>query len=157
MNDEITAYIKANRGTYTREAIKAQLIAAGNDPLAIDQALETAWSDSPRPSPKAGAAAGRVQTAWAILLYLAGFSMPVWLFLWTLFDRSSPRAWPIASFVFLVAYAIVGYLVVRWVAEWDPPSGFGAWERAIVGLPVLFALLVGVGFFTTCLAAYRLG
>jgi hypothetical protein len=97
--------------------------------------------------------AERMQNGWAILLYLAGFSLPIWLFLWTLSDRSLSVAQPIAVCVFIVVYAIVGFLVVRWVTRWGPPSGFLDWERTIVGLPLVFALLLGVGFFTTCLAA----
>jgi hypothetical protein len=157
MDPKICDYIREHRATNTREAIRAQLIAAGHDPSAIDTALNETWSESQSPPTEAGRAAGRVQNGWAIFLYLAGFSIPIWLFLWTLFDRSLSVAQPIAFFVFLVVYAIVGFLVVRWVAKWGPPSGFLDWERAIVGLPLLFALLLGVGFFTTCIAAYRLG
>lgn len=157
MDPRIDEYIRQNRDRYTREAIRDQLIAAGHDPAAIDKALDEAWSESPNPLTAVRRTAERMQNGWAIFLYLAGFSIPIWLFLWTLSDRSLSVAQPIAFFVFLVGYAIVGYLVVRRVTKWGPPSGFLDWERAIVGLPLVFALLLGVGFFTTCLAAYRLG
>ncbi|HEV8252676.1 MAG TPA: hypothetical protein VGQ66_04770 [Candidatus Limnocylindria bacterium] len=155
MDPKIRDYIQDHRERYTREAIRSQLIAAGHDPAAIDQALDKAWSEPARIRADGGGAAGQVQTGWAILLYLAGFSVPIWFLVSSMTSRSLSPAWTIGGVVFLVLYAVIGLLVVRWVARWDPPSGFLAWERAIVGLPVLFALLVGVGFFTTCLAAYR--
>lgn len=40
MDQQINDYIKANRDKYTREAIRDQLIAAGHDPAAIDEALQ---------------------------------------------------------------------------------------------------------------------
>jgi hypothetical protein len=152
--DPIRAYITEHRARYTREAIRAQLIAAGHDPSAIDRALEEAWSRSPSGPTQAGKGAERVQLGWAVLLYLAGFYVPIWMLVATATSTSSSVAWLIA---FVVGYAVVGLLVVGWVARWGPPFGFLAWERTIVGLPLLFALLVGVGFFTTCLGAYRSG
>lgn len=40
MDQRIADYISANRGKYTREAIRQQLAAAGHDPAAIDAAWE---------------------------------------------------------------------------------------------------------------------
>jgi len=42
MDPKIEAYIRENRAKYTPEAIRGQLIAAGHDPVAIDEALHKA-------------------------------------------------------------------------------------------------------------------
>lgn len=152
MDPSIEEYIRQNRHRYTREAIREQLIAAGHDPSAIDQALRAESASRPADASRAGE---QLQTGWAILLYLAGFSIPVWLFLSALLDGSFAPSWPILMFVFIVLYAVVGFFVVRSVTRWGPPSNVIDWIRFMVALPFLFAVLLGVGFFTTCLAAYR--
>jgi hypothetical protein len=155
MDDPIREYILANRDKYTREAIRAQLMKAGHDTQAIDRALQEAWPESPAAPSAARTTAEQLQIGWAILVYLVGFAASAVLAVWVI-GGSSGGSWTALMLVFLVLYAIVGFLVVRWVTRWGPPSDFLAWERTIVGLPVLFAILLGVGFFTTCLAAYSL-
>lgn len=155
MGDPIRDYILANRDRYTREAIRGQLIQAGHDGWAIDRALQEAWPESPSAPNQSRTTAEQVQIGWAILLYLVGLAASIWLVVWVL-GGSSGASWTVLMFVFLVLYAVIGLLIVRWVTRWGPPSDFASWERTIVGLPLLFAILLAVGFFTTCVAAYRL-
>lgn len=155
MGDPIRDYILANRDRYTREAIRGQLLQAGHDARAIDRALQEAWPESSSAPTEARTTAERVQIGWAILVYLLGFAASIWLVVWVV-SGSSGASWTVFMLVFLVLYAVVGFLMVRWVTRWGPPSDFDSWNRTIVGLPLLFGILLGVGFFTTCLAAYRL-
>jgi hypothetical protein len=153
--DPIRDYIQANRDRYTRDAIRGKLIQAGHDTRAIERALQEVWPESPSGPSGARNTAEQVQIGWAILVYLVGFAASIWLVVWVV-SGSSGAAWTAFMVVFLVLYVVVGFLMVRWVTRWGPPSDFLAWERTIVGLPLLFAILLGVGFFTTCVAAYRL-
>jgi hypothetical protein len=155
MGDPIRDYILANRDRYAREALRRQLIQAGHDGPAIDRALQEAWPESSSAPNESRTTSERVQIGWAIVLYLVGFAASIWLVVWVL-SGSSGASWTVLMFIFLALYAIVGLLIVRWVTRWDPPSDFASWERTIVGLPLLFAILLSVGFFTTCVAAYRL-
>lgn len=155
MGDPIRDYILANRDRYTRDAIRGQLIQAGHDARAIDRALQETWPEPSSAPSGARTTAEKVQIGWAILLYLVGLATSTWLVVWIV-SGSSGASYTAFMLAFLALYAVVGLLLVRWVTRWGPPSDFDAWDRTIVGLPLLFALLVGVGFFTTCLAAYRM-
>lgn len=55
----IDDYIRANRGSYTDEAIRDNLVAAGHDPLAVEAAIRrigsgTAWNPAPQPASPGG-------------------------------------------------------------------------------------------------------
>ena len=64
MDSEIDGYIRQNRSRYTREAIRAQLIAAGHDPTAIDEAWERLGA------PSGAATSPGWRPGWPVLLLL---------------------------------------------------------------------------------------
>ena len=54
MDPRIEEYIRKNRGIYTRDALRQQLIAAGHDPGAVDAALDRMGAGSPAASRPTG-------------------------------------------------------------------------------------------------------
>lgn len=153
MDDRIDTYIRENRARYTRAAIRQQLVAAGHDPTAIDQALANIRPESAGSQSRVRTTSERLQSGWAIFLYLLGFSAPIGLAVWTFLYGTVLLVWLL---LFLIFYAVAGYFLVRWVTRSVAPAGPIDLIRFFIALPFLFALLLGVGFFATCIAAYRL-
>src|SRR5918995_3973573 len=72
MDQRIADFISANRGKYTREAIRQQLIDAGYSPEAID----ATWAVLDTPDPDEAAVAG--EGFWGrFFLYLVGLNVAV--------------------------------------------------------------------------------
>ena len=135
----MTDYIRANRDRYSREAIRAQLIAAGHDSAAIDAAWEkvTGTGRSEVPTPRG---AGGFVSGLALVLYLLGF-LGVLPLAGTAPYRTTG---PLALLVGLVIYAVAGYValrVVRRTAAHLRPGFLGALV-ALLGLPIASAALV---------------
>jgi hypothetical protein len=136
---KITDYIRANRDRYTREAIRAQLIAAGHDSAAID----AAWDEvgrSAKPDAPAPGGTGRFVAGLALVLYALGF-----LGVLPLAGAAPYRTTgPLALLVGLVIYAVAGYLAlraVRWAAAHLHPGFLGALV-ALLALPIAFTAVV---------------
>jgi hypothetical protein len=144
VDQSVADYIRANRDTYTREAIRDQLLAAGHALDAIDEAWRALEAEPLAEVP--GTTARKVRTGWAIVLYAAGLLSLLVAAVSALVQPNSSRVFFI---LFLVLYAVAGYFVVRWIARWRPLTGFGQLLVAIVVLPVMFFLVV----FGSCLAA----
>jgi hypothetical protein len=139
MAGKITDYIRANRDRYSREAIRAQLIAAGHD----SPAIEAAWDDVTRttkPDPPAPRGTRRFVTGLALLLYLLGF-----LGVAPLAGVAPYRTTgPLALLVGLVIYGIAGYLalrLIRWAAAHLDPGFLGALV-SLLALPIAFGAVV---------------
>jgi hypothetical protein len=145
----IDDYIRANRGTYNDEAIRDTLIAAGNDPSAIEAAFrrlgfEPAWNPIPDPGP----ATGLVTEAWILLTIgglvgLAGFSMAA--------SFGSGGSFPI----FLAAYLTIGLsivLLLRWAVPKFGIKGIWAGVLGVAMIPIFGAVMFG-----TCVAAFAAG
>jgi hypothetical protein len=144
VNDPIRSYIRANREKYTEEAIRDQLLAAGHDRAAIDEA----WGLEVDPAGKVpGATARKVRTGWAIVIYVYGVLALLYSAV-TGFTQvgSSGR---IFVLLFLVIFAVAGYFAVRWIARWRPLTGFGQLLVAIFVVPLIFGLVA----FGSCVVA----
>jgi len=142
----IEHYIRANRGTYTDQAIRESLISVGHDPAAIDEAFGRLGSGvSPEVDTRPKPATGLVRFAWSLfviggLIGLAGFGIGG-----SLFTGGS-------VLIFLLAFGGVGLtliLLLRWAVPRFGISGGGAWLIGLALLPAFFALLYG-----SCAAAF---
>ncbi|HTI29585.1 MAG TPA: hypothetical protein VL687_04435 [Methylomirabilota bacterium] len=145
-SSDIDAYIRANRGTYTDEAMRDALIAVGHDASAIEAAFgrlgfQPGWNPIPDPGP----ATGLVAEAW-ILFIVGGLTALTGFLAASGFNSSGSLP------LFLVAYLGIGLaivLLVRWAV---PKLGIrGAWA-AVIGValvPIFGTLMVG-----TCAAAF---
>jgi hypothetical protein len=142
----IQDYIKANRGTYTDEAIRDTLMGVGHDPADIEAAFrrlgfEPKWNPIPDPGP----ATGLIAEAW-ILFIVGGLAALAGFLAATSFNSSGSLP------LFLVAYLGIGLgivLVMRWAV---PRLGIrGVWA-AVIGValvPIFGALMLGA-----CAAAF---
>lgn len=137
----IEDYIKANRGTYTDQAIREQLIAAGHDPAAVDARL--AASPSTR-TKSAGRTRGRIYV-WSVfwigavvILLLVGVLLSV--------SYNSTVAMRVSLFglAWLGGYLVLGYFVVRWVSRRAMPSSAIGWVGIVLLAPIaLFVVAYG--------------
>jgi len=153
MRSEIEAYIREHGSTYTTDALRNQLIAAGHDPSVVDAALREAEAAAP-PATQRGS--GAAEVAW--ILYIGGgvVGAASALLLASLSATiGSGRAnIPLFFVVYAIAYLGLGYLVVRLVdatASAFRIHGLGAVLLGI-GLVPVFGLLM----FGTCVAASNL-
>jgi hypothetical protein len=149
MDDEIAAYIKANRGTYTDQAIRETLISVGHEPGAIDEAFRQLGLVAP---PDADAApsgpSGVVELAWIAFIIggvtgLAGFAMAS--------SFGSGGSLPI----FLGLYVGIGLIIIfllRWAVPKFGLRGIWAVLLGLVLVPVFGGLMLG-----TCIAAFSIG
>lgn len=146
---EIDDYIRANRGTYTDEAIRETLVSAGHDRLAVEAAFRRVgfgpdWNPAAEP-PGAG---GLMAEAWSLfivcgLLGLGGFAMAS--------SFSSTGSFPF----YLVAYSGIGLVIVLLVRWAVPKFGIrGVWA---VVLGVALMPIFGALMFGTCVAAFGIG
>jgi hypothetical protein len=150
----IDDYIKANRGTYTDEAIRQNLLAAGHDSAAIDEAFGrlgpvdgSTTTQAARPSNETS---GLVVFAW-ILFMLGGILGLVGIGMAASFGSGGSWALPL----FLIAYIGIGFgiiLLLRWAV---PRFGIrGVWG-GVLGL--LLVPFFGALMFGTCAAAFTIG
>ena len=70
MDPKVGDYIREHRGTYTREAVRSQLIAAGHDPAEVDEAFAEAELAATDDLPGAVAKPTPHYWRWAILIQL---------------------------------------------------------------------------------------
>jgi hypothetical protein len=134
----ILDYIQANRGTYTDQAIRENLVAAGHEPAAIDAAFAHLGVAAPAGQPPMPAT-GLVTFAWILfviagLIGLAGFGF------------NGPDISVGSAPIFVLAFGGVGLaliLLLRWAIPRFGISGGGAWLIGLGLLPAFFALLYG--------------
>jgi hypothetical protein len=134
VDQSIADYIRANRDKYTREAIRDQLIAAGHDHGAIDEAWHAVEAEA---TGAQGPPASRVGiVAYVVIWYLFG----------GLFTLAGATGSGLGWFppVYLVVGGVVAYLVTR-----IPVRGMG-WLLAVPLVPIAFFLV----WYGTCVAAY---
>jgi hypothetical protein len=145
MDPKIREYIDANHDRYTPEAIRANLIAAGHDPAAIDEEFAAIAAER---EARSGPGDGLLVEAWILFIVggvtgLAGFAMASSL--------GSGGSFPI----FVVAYLVIGLgiiLLLRWAVPRLRITGIWA---GVVGLALV--PIFGVLMFETCAAAFALG
>ena len=136
MDQGIADYIRTNRDKYTKGAIRDQLLAAGHDQAAIDEAWQAVETDPPG-NPPEPSRAGIV--IYVLVWYVLGalITLPIAL--------GSGLVWFIV--LYLVVGGVVAYLVTR-----IQVAGAG-WLLAVPLVPIAFALIA----FGTCVAAYSIG
>jgi hypothetical protein len=140
----IDDYIKANRGTYTDQAIRDNLVAAGHQPAAIDQAFERLGVEASAGQPRKPAT-GLVTFAW-ILFVLGG--------LFGLFGFGAGGSYTAGASIpiYVLIFAGVGLLLIfllRWAVPRFGISGIGAGLIGLALVPIFGALLIG-----SCAAAF---
>ena len=138
MDSGIDDYIKRNRGTYTDQAIRDNLEAAGHEPAAIDQAFARVGVAAPAAQPRKPAT-GMVTFASVLLVigglfglggfaaggsYVAGASIPLYLLVFG-------------------GIGIVLIFILRWAVRRFGISGGGAFLIGLALVPIYGALLIG--------------
>lgn len=141
MDQRIADFISANRGKYTREAIRQQLIDAGHSPEAID----AIWAILDTPDPDEAAVAG--EGFWSrFFLFLVGLNVAVFLLvaLSTGMLAAAAQGGIALAGVFAVALGI-GALITWGIVAAVGPEKLGRTSAIVIGglVPILFALLIG--------------
>lgn len=141
MDQRIADFISANRGKYTREAIRQQLIDAGYSPEAID----ATWAILDTPDPDEAAVAG--EGFWSrFFLFLVGLNVAVFLLvaLSTGMLGAAAQGGIALAGVFAVALGI-GALISWGIVAAVGPEKLGRTSAMVIGglVPILFALLIG--------------
>jgi hypothetical protein len=150
----IDDYIKAYRGTYTDEAMRENLLAAGHELAAIDEAFMRAGpldgSTTTQAARASSETSGLVVFAW-ILFVLGGILGLVGIGMAASFGSGGSLPLPL----FLIAYVGIGFgiiLLLRWAV-----ARFGI--RGVWGgvLGLLLVPFFGALMFGTCAAAFTIG
>jgi len=134
MDPRIADFIRDNRRRYTREAIRQQLIEAGQDPAEID----ATWAALDAPDPDATAGEG----FWGRFgLFLVGLNVAVFLLVFLATSM-------VNSFVLAVVLAValsIGALMAWGLVAATGPAQMGRTTAMVIGgvIPLVFALLVG--------------
>jgi hypothetical protein len=160
VNDEILAYLRQNRGRYTREALTQTLVEAGHELAAVEAAWQqleaVAWPPPPA-NERAPAAAGRGTTIAVVLLALlviAVYGFVGYLgFVGILLVSTYPHRPGIE--VILAAYIVamlIGAIISLAKLARAPSTGRPA--AAIAGaMAISFVIIVGLSGL--CLASIR--
>lgn len=153
----VLAYIEANRGRYTREALTRMLVAAGNDPAEIERAWAVAeakgppgdagtapaspWAAAPIPPVKTGLERGVARSPLFWLVFggylVALYGGPILLTIVAPTASTVQFVW----FVAMVVGGLVGWAVWR---EKRPEIGMGLGWGLLVGVLVPFVALVAL-------------
>jgi hypothetical protein len=137
--DTIHDYIRDNRGRYTREAIRQQLLAAGHDAAAIDAAW--AMVDAPDPDATVG------ERFWGrFWLYLIGANLVALLIVGLLSGLLGSLSGSGAVLLGVLAIALaIGALISWGIVATTQPTHLGRGTAMTIGafVPLLFAFLIG--------------
>ncbi len=141
MDQRIADFISANRGKYTRDAIRQQLIDAGYSPEAID----ATWVILDTPDPDEAGVAG--EGFWGrFFQFLIGLNVAVFLLvaLTTGMLAAAAQGGFALAGVFAVALGI-GALISWGIVAAVGPEKLGRTSALVIGgiVPILFALLIG--------------
>lgn len=150
---EVLDYIRANRGTYTREAIDRELLASGHAAEAIDAAWRT-LPDEDKPPPLPARRVVAAAQFWVLLVVVACVALTVLPLLSLFAVNGIASAWfaagtardPGGVGLLLIALApvVLGYLAIGfggwWLRRRDQAAALGVFG----GLTVAFVLSVVV-------------
>jgi hypothetical protein len=141
MDPRIEEYIRVNRGSYTREAIRQQLIDAGYEPADID----ATWEMLHAPDPDEAGVAG--ERFWGrFFLFLIGLNVAVFLLvtLSTGMLGGIGQGYGVLAIVLAVVLAI-GALIAWGIVAVVGPEKLSRTTAMVVGasIPIVFALLIG--------------
>src|SRR5688500_1867593 len=134
MDPRIADFIRANRETYTRQAMREQLINAGHDPAAID----ATWAALEAPDPDAVVGEGFWGRFW---LFLIGLNVAVFLLVFLLTGMVNSVVLAVVLGIALSIGALIAWAIV--VAT--GPAKMGRTTAMAIGgvIPLIFALLIG--------------
>src|SRR5688500_1288927 len=138
MDPRIADFIRANRETYTRQAMREQLINAGHDPAAIDATL--AAREAPDPDAVVG------ERFWGrFWLFLIGLNVAVFLLVFLLTGMVHSVVLAVVLGIALTIGALIAWAIV--VAT--GPTKMGRTTAMAIGgvIPIIFALLIGGGCY----------
>jgi len=138
MDPKIRDYIQANHDRYAPEAIRAQLIAAGHDPAAIDVALAAFASERATPADQRPARAYVWFVFWIVAVGILGLIALLYSV-----NRNPDKVPDIAIFGagLFGGYLVLGYLIARWLSRRMVPSRAIGWVGAILLAPIVFFLI----------------
>lgn len=145
MDQRIADFISANRGKYTREAIRQQLIDAGYSPERID----ATWAILDTPDPDEAAVAG--EGFWSrFFLFLIGLNVAV--FLLVALSTGMLAAGQGGGFALAGVLGVtlgIGALISWGIVAAVGPEKLGRTSATVIGglVPILFALLIGGSCF----------
>jgi hypothetical protein len=131
MDPKIADFIRANRGQYTREAIRQRLIEAGHKAEEVDWTWEHLVQTEPLVAPSPSGFRWYVWGLYALIcvgIVLTTIASPGML---------------VFGVAWLIAFAAIAYLPARWFAR-QHPIGALNWVGLLIAVPIIF-LLVGVG------------
>ena len=141
MDPRIEEYIRANRRTYTREAIRQQLIDAGHDPAAID----ATWEMLHAPDPDEAGVAG--EGFWSRFFpFLIGLNVAVLLLVGLGTGMLTGLGQGVGVLLLVLAVALaIGALIAWAIVAAIGPEKLGRTSAMVVGavVPFLFAFLIG--------------
>jgi hypothetical protein len=138
MDPRIEEYIRANRKTYTREAIRQQLIDAGHDPADID----ATWEMLHAPDPDEAGVAG--EGFWGrFWLYLIGLNVAV--FLLVVLSTGALASGAVVLAIILAVALAIGALISWGIVAATGPAKMGRTTAMVIGglIPLVFAFLIG--------------
>ena len=145
MDRRIAEYISANRGRYTREAIRQHLIDEGYDAAAVD----ATWAVLDTPDPDTTAGEGFWRPFWLILL---GVNLAVFVLVLVSTGLVGSLVGGGATFIVVIfALALViGALVAYGIVAAIRPAQLGRTTALAIGaiIPLAFALLIGGACYT---------
>jgi len=143
MDPKLVDYILANRGRYTREAIRQRLIEAGHDPAEVDRA----WVALTTPDRDATAGPGFWRRFW---LYLIGANVAIFLLVGLLTGilATIGQGGVVVAVVFAIVLAI-GALISWAIVAATRPSEMRRGTAVAIGatIPLVFAVLIGGGCY----------
>ena len=139
MDSKIRDYVQANHDRYAPEAIRAQLIAAGHDPAAIDVALAAFASE--RAVTSAGRSPARTYV-WFVFWILAVGILGLIGLLFSV-NHNPGKVPDIGLFGagLLGGYLVLGYVIARWMSRRMVPSSAIGWVGAILLAPLVFFVI----------------
>lgn len=152
---EVLDYIRANRGTYTREAIERELREAGHS----TEAIEAAWRAFPpdeAPAPAPGVRAIATAQFWVLLILVACFALTILPFI-ALFALSAVSSLAasaggvdgffgsgLGAILAALAPILLGYLAIGlggwWLLRRDRPAALGVFGGLVVAF--VFSVIV---------------
>lgn len=146
MSDELVAYIRQNRDRYTREALRHQLVAAGNAPEAVDEAFRLVESEEGGP---------RLD----LRRRAVGITLVAYVLVWLVFGLligGGPGIMLILAVYFGVGLLISLVVLALWTGLKHAHPGRAASVLA-AGLAIPIAILVGLlGFCVVNLGQFNI-
>jgi hypothetical protein len=145
--DPIRAYIRANAGKHTREAITKELVAAGYDAAQINSAWQTEWAAGSVDRGRANV------TRFGLYLFIAlGVVGAFGALLIGGLSSGVQFSMPVFWIWYAVVYVAIGYAILRLVGWAVPRFRISGWPAGLLGALLVPAYVVLM--FGGCLATF---